>query len=64
MILEPELLAEIEACIARTGETPSAFGRRAAGDPSLVADLKAGRSIGRRLRERIQAATAQSEDAV
>ena len=62
MILEPELLADIEACIARTGETASAFGRRAAGDPSLVADLRAGRSIGRRLRERIQAAT-QSEDA-
>lgn len=56
MILEPELLAEIEAFLATSGETPSAFGRRAAADPSLVADLKTGRSVGRRLREKIQTA--------
>lgn len=61
VIWESELLAEIEACIARTGETPSAFGRRAAGDPSLVADLKVGRSVGIRLRQRIHAAMAQSQ---
>jgi 2,4-dienoyl-CoA reductase-like NADH-dependent reductase (Old Yellow Enzyme family) len=56
MILEPELLADIEALLATTGETPTAFGRRVAADPSLVSDLRTGRSVGRRLREKIQAA--------
>lgn len=54
MILEPELLAEIEAFLASSGETPTSFGRRVAADPSLISDLKMGRSVGRRLREKIR----------
>lgn len=62
-IVEAPLLAEIETFLAASGETPTAFGRRVAADPSLVADLRSGRSVGRRLRERIQAALTLRQDA-
>jgi len=54
--VEHELLADIETHLSKTGEKPSLFGRRAIGDPSLVLDLKCGRSVRKRLRDRIVAA--------
>lgn len=53
MMQEDELLPAIEALLARTKETQTAFGRRVAGDASLVTDLRHGRSLGRALRQKI-----------
>lgn len=54
-IHEQEILTEIEAFCARTGMAKTAFGRGAVNDPSLVADLEAGRELRRRQRERVRA---------
>lgn len=40
-----ELLEQIEAYLMRSGVSPSTFGRLAAGDPRLVADLRTGRRL-------------------
>lgn len=53
---QDELVALVERHLARTGETPTSFGRRVAKDGNLVADLKVGRSPRLRLVERIVAA--------
>jgi hypothetical protein len=37
-----ELLRRIDAHLARSGESPSAFGRRAANNPKVVSRLRAG----------------------
>lgn len=42
-IPQADLLAEIEACLARTGMTETAFGREAMADPGFVASLRRGR---------------------
>lgn len=46
-MIEPiDLVAAVNAHLEKTGEAPSAFGRRVAKDPQLVRDLRRGRSIG------------------
>ena len=49
-----ELLEQIEAYLVRSRVPPSRFGRLAAGDPRLVADLKSGRRLRRRTEERLR----------
>lgn len=60
MMTEAQLVAEIERHMARTGESESAFGRRVARDPNLVADLRNGRSPRLRLAREILAATQET----
>lgn len=45
IISDGELLARIEAFLTRHSMKPTAFGRSALGDGSLIANLKAGRSM-------------------
>ncbi|WP_082698260.1 hypothetical protein [Novosphingobium fuchskuhlense] len=49
-----DLLEQIEAYLARSHVAPSRFGRLAAGDPRLVADLKSGRRLRQRTEERLR----------
>ena len=49
MFTEADLLAAIDAHLARSGETESAFGTRIARDGNLVRDLRNGRSPRMRL---------------
>ena len=49
-----ELLDQIEAYIEQTRTPPSRFGRLSAGDPRLVADLKAGRKLRSKTEDRIR----------
>jgi hypothetical protein len=49
------LLTRIETYLRRTGMPPTKFGRLAARDPRLVHDLRRGRTVGDRLRLRVQA---------
>jgi hypothetical protein len=56
-----ELLEQIEAYLARSGVAPSTFGRQAAGDPRLVADLKAGRRPRHRTQDRVMSFLATAE---
>ena len=55
-VIEPELLLAIRDYLRAVGESESSFGRRVAGDPGLITDLRNGRSPGRILREKIEAA--------
>nr|WP_083952638.1 hypothetical protein [Sphingobium amiense] len=48
-----ELLEQIEEYLARTRTSPSTFGRLAAGDPRLVADLRSGRRPREKTRARL-----------
>lgn len=50
-----ELLNRIEAYLANADVSPSRFGRRAAGDPRLVLDLRAGRRLRRKTECRLDA---------
>lgn len=47
MVVSPTeaLLCEIETFLDKTGMAPSAFGYAAAGDPTLVFDLRDGREL-------------------
>ena len=49
-----ELLEQIEAYLEQTRTSPSTFGRLAAKDPRLVADLRSGRRLRRRTEERLR----------
>jgi hypothetical protein len=49
-----ELLEQIEAYLVQSRVAPSRFGRLAAGDPRLVADLKSGRRLRPRTEERLR----------
>ena len=49
-----ELLDQIETYIAQAKMPPSRFGRLSAGDPRLVADLKAGRKLRCKTEDRIR----------
>ncbi len=40
-----DLLADIEAFLASSGVTPTAFGREALGDPKFVSDIRNGRRV-------------------
>lgn len=48
-----ELLEQIEAYMARSGVSPSTFGRLAVGDPRFVVDLRLGRTPRRKTNERV-----------
>jgi hypothetical protein len=48
-----ELLEQIEEYLARSGVSPSTFGRMAAGDPRLISDLRAGRCPRQKTRDRL-----------
>jgi hypothetical protein len=48
-------LTLVEAYLRRTGMPPTKFGRAAARDPRLVHDLRLGRTVGDRLRQRVVA---------
>lgn len=49
------LLQQIEAVLALTGVGPTTFGKKAAGDPTLVYRMRAGRKLLKpSLRERVQ----------
>lgn len=50
-----ELLDRIEAYLSRAHISASRFGRRAAGDPRLVLDLRAGRRLRRKTECRLEA---------
>lgn len=49
-----KLLEQIEEYLAASSVSPSTFGRQAAGDPRLVADLKSGRRLRQRTEERLR----------
>ena len=53
MFTEADLLDAIERHLTKTGETATAFGKRVANDPSLVNDLRVGRSPRMRLAAQI-----------
>lgn len=48
-------LTEIDRYLRRTGMAATTFGRCVARDPRLVADMRAGRRIGPRMRGRVAA---------
>ncbi len=50
----PSLLTRINRFLAATAMPPSLFGRRAAGDPRLVSDLRRGRQVGSRLEKKLE----------
>jgi hypothetical protein len=58
MITHAELLKRIDAHLAASGELPSQFGKRIAGDSNLIRDLRNGRSPRLELVSRIWDATA------
>jgi len=49
-----DLLEQIEAYLVQSRVPPSRFGRLAAGDPRLVADLKSGRRLRQRTEDRLR----------
>lgn len=58
-----QLLRKIQRHLERTGTAESRFGRDAANDPRLVADLRGGRSPGPALVARVEAWIAEAEAA-
>ena len=53
MLTERDLIEAIDAHLASTGQAETSFGTEIANDPSLVADLRRGRSPRLRLVNRI-----------
>lgn len=53
MFTHAQLVAAVERHLEKAGTTATAFGRKVAGDPNLVFDLRQGRSPQLRLVERI-----------
>lgn len=51
--LDP-VLADVEAFLASSGMTPTAFGHKALNDPTLVHELRKGRECKRATRARIK----------
>jgi hypothetical protein len=49
------ILRQIERYLERSGMSATTFGRRVARDPRLVHDLRRGRELGQRLRQRVEA---------
>jgi hypothetical protein len=49
------MVERIEAHLRATGVSEAGFGRRAANDPRLVADLRRGRRVGEKISARIEA---------
>lgn len=56
MMTHADLVRAVDEHLCRTGESPTAFGRRVAKDPRLVFQVREGRSPQLRLVERIVAA--------
>ncbi len=54
---------EVEKFLRRTAMPPTRFGRLAAGDPRLVADLRNGRELRARTAARLRAFMAEQEAA-
>lgn len=50
----PELLAEIEAFVASTGLTETAFGRRCMSDPHFVRDVRGSRRLWPHTEEKVR----------
>jgi hypothetical protein len=48
------LIRKIEAFMRQTKMPQTKFGRLAASDPRLVADLRLGRNVGRKLEQRVE----------
>ncbi|MBV8685397.1 MAG: hypothetical protein JOZ90_01920 [Alphaproteobacteria bacterium] len=55
MSIEGELLMRINKYLRRTGIPASRLGRHAVNDPKLVFDMRAGRSLGPRIQQRLRA---------
>ncbi len=55
------LLRRIERYLRRSGMSATTFGREALRDPRFVFDLRRGRRVGPRIRERIEAYLDQAE---
>jgi hypothetical protein len=53
ILAPPELITIIDAHLAATKQTPSAFGRLVNNDPNLVLEIRRGRIPRRRLANRI-----------
>jgi hypothetical protein len=51
--MDDSLIARIDAFLEACGQSASAFGREAVGDPNFVRDLRAGREPKRRLVEKV-----------
>lgn len=49
------ILRQIELYLRRSGMSATTFGRQVARDPRLVHDLRRGRELGQRLRQRVRA---------
>lgn len=67
--LAADFLNEVDAFLARSGMTATAFGRAAVSDPNFVADIRGGRAPSLRLVQRVkdficaQKASAHSSEA-
>lgn len=55
-----ELLEQVESYLVRSRVPPSTFGRMAVGDPRFVDDLRAGRKLRRKTRERVRCYIAEA----
>lgn len=53
--IDQDLISRIEDFISRGGLSPTSFGVRCVNDPRLLADLKEGRELRRKTREKIEA---------
>lgn len=56
------LLHDVLSLCELVGMTPTAFGRAAAGDPTLIGKMRRGRLLGVQLERRVRAAMARIED--
>jgi len=53
MLTPQELADQIDLHLQKTGKSPSAFGRKIAGDPNLVFQIRKGSDVGLRLAGKI-----------
>ena len=56
MWTEADILSAVAGLLARTGESEAGFGRRIAGDPNLIGDIRRGRSPRLRMARQIMTA--------
>ncbi|GAN66876.1 hypothetical protein AA0481_0597 [Acetobacter orientalis NRIC 0481] len=54
MVTEPDpILPAVEAFLAREGISPTSFGKNAVNDPAFVRDLREGRELRKKTRDRV-----------
>lgn len=53
--IDHDLIARIEGFLSASRMSPTAFGRKVGNDGDLLADLKGGRELRRKTREKIEA---------